>query len=93
MLDFDLRDTVAGQQIYEAGVLEGSLKSTLKEASDMVIEALIERFVKVSPEIQNAVNSVGDHKILKELHRYAIRSPKMEDFMEILSKVSPASNA
>ncbi len=80
-----MRDTVAGQQIYEAGVIE--------DARDMVLEALIERFVTVPAEIQASVNSVGKRETLKELHRYAIRSPKMEDFMEILSKVTPASNA
>ncbi len=89
MHDFDLRDTVAGQQIYEAGTLNG----LIEEARDMVIEVLIERFVKVSSEIQESINSVGDHKILKELHRYAIRSPKIEDFMEVLAKVLPISNA
>ncbi|MDM8515846.1 DUF2887 domain-containing protein [Desulfobacterales bacterium HSG16] len=84
MLDFDLRDTVAGQQILEEGILI--------QARDMVLEALIERFVNVPSEIQELVNSVGNRKALKELHRYAIRSPKMEDFRNILSKVSPASD-
>ncbi len=89
MLDFDLRDTVAGQQIYEAGVIEG----VIEDARDMVLEALIERFVTVPAEIRASVNSVGNRETLKELLRYAIRSPKMEDFMDILSKVSSASNA
>ncbi len=58
-----------------------------------MIEVLTERFMKVSSEIQESVNAVGDHKLLKELVRYAVRSPKIEDFMEVLSKVSPVSNA
>ncbi len=40
MLNFDLMDTVAGQQIYEEGML--------KSAREMVIEALTERFIIVS---------------------------------------------
>ena len=92
MLNFDLRDTVAGQQIFEAGIEEGILNGILTEARDMVIEVLTERFVAVPPEIQELVYSVGDHKILKELLRYAVRSPKMEDFRNILSKVSLVSN-
>ncbi len=83
MLDFDLRDTVAGQQIYDEAMQVG----ILKDARDMVIEALMERFVSVSPEIRESVYSVGDHEILKKLLKYAIRSPHMEDFGKILAKV------
>ncbi len=85
MLDFDLRDTVAGQQIFEEGAL--------MEARDMIIEVLTERFVAVPSEIQESVNSIGEHKILKGLIRHAVRSPKMEDFRKILSKVLPDLNA
>ena len=85
MLNFDLRDTVAGQQIFEEGILV--------DARIMVIEALTERFVAVPPEIQEAVNSVGKHEMLKELLRHAIRSPYVEDFKEILAKVVSASKA
>ncbi len=87
MLNFDLRDTVAGQQIFDAGHQEGILKN----ARVMVIEALTERFVTVPPEMKKALYSVGNNEVLKELHRHAIRSPYIEDFKEILAKVLVSS--
>ncbi len=86
MLDFDLRDTVAGQQIFDEGLQEG-----LKGVKDMVIEALTERFIAVPPEIKESVYSIGNQEMLKELLRHAIRSPHVEGFSEILSKVVSAS--
>ncbi len=59
----------------------------------MVIEALLERFAVVSPEIRESVYSVGDHKMLKKLLRHAIRGPHEEDFGKILTKVLSASKA
>ncbi len=87
MLNFDLMDTVAGKQIFEEGVEKGILKN----AKSMVIEALTERFVVVPSGLRESVYSVGHHKELKELLRYAIRSPHIEDFEKILSKVLSAS--
>ncbi|MCP4103983.1 MAG: DUF2887 domain-containing protein, partial [Desulfobacteraceae bacterium] len=87
MLNFDLADTVAGQQIFEEGIEKG----VMKDARDMVIEALTERFVAVPSGIRDEVYSVGQHKALKELHRYAIRSSDIEEFRKVLSKVSSAS--
>ncbi len=83
MLNFDLMDTVAGQQIYEEGVLN--------EARDVIIDVLTERFIIVSAEIKDAVYSAGDHDILKALRRYAIRSSDIEEFKKVLSKISSAS--
>ncbi len=111
MLNFDLRDTVAGQQIFDAGhqegwqegiqegvqkgiqegVQKGVQKGILKNARIMVIEALTERFASVPPEIKKALYSVGNHDMLKELLRHAIRSSHIEDFKEILAKVSASS--
>ncbi len=82
MLDFDLMDTVAGRQIFEEGVI--------KDARDMVIEVLTERFVIVPAEIRESVYSAGDHDMLKALIRYAVKSPDIEDFKKILSKALSA---
>ncbi|MCP4104011.1 MAG: hypothetical protein GY749_00500 [Desulfobacteraceae bacterium] len=79
MLNFDLMDTVAGQQIYEEGI------------KDMVIEALKERFVVIPSNIKDSVYSVEDHDALKALLRQAIRSPQIEDFEKVLSKMLSAS--
>ncbi len=87
MLNFDLADTVAGQQIFEEGIEKGIEKGI----RDMVIEALTERFVAVPSGIRDEVYSVAQHEALKELLRYAIRSSDIEEFRKILSKVSSAS--
>jgi hypothetical protein len=87
MLNFDLADTVAGQQIFEEGVETGFEKAI----REMVIEALAERFVAVPSAIKEAVYAVGQHDTLKSLLRYAIRSSDMEEFTKILSKVSSVS--
>ncbi|MCP4348510.1 MAG: DUF2887 domain-containing protein [Desulfobacterales bacterium] len=95
VLNFDLMDTVAGRQIFEEGVEKGVekgiKKGILEDARDMVIEALAERFVAIPVRLRKSVYSVGRHEDLKELHRYAIRSPQIEDFEKVLSKVLSAS--
>jgi hypothetical protein len=65
MLNFDLLDTVAGQQIFEEGVL--------KDARKMVLEALTERFVAVPDDIRDTVHSLGRHEVLKE-HEFLFRT-------------------
>jgi hypothetical protein len=87
VLNFDLADTVAGRQIFEEGIEKG----ILKEAREMVIEALTERFVAVPSDIKRLVSSLGKHDLLKELLRHAIRSSDIEAFRKVLSKVSSAS--
>ncbi len=91
MLNFDLADTVAGQQIFEEGIEKGIEEGIEKGIRDMVIEALTERFVAVPSGIRDEVYSVAQHEALKELLRYAIRSSDIEEFRKILSKVSSAS--
>jgi hypothetical protein len=87
VLNFDLMDTVAGKQIFEEGIEKG----ILKEARGMVIEALTERFAVIPPGLKKSVYSVGRHEELKQLLRCAIRSPHIEDFEKVLSKVLSAS--
>ncbi len=91
MLDFDLRDTVAGQEIFEEGIQEGIQEGIITEARASVIEALTERFVAIPPGIRESVYSVGDHEMLKTLLRHAIRGSHLEDFNKALSKVLSVS--
>ncbi len=83
MLNFDLLDTVAGQQIFEEGAL--------RDAREMVLEALTERFVAVPDDIRDTVHLVGRHEVLKELLRCAIRTPHIQDFGKVLLKISDGS--
>lgn len=85
VLNFDLMDTVAGQQIFEEGCL--------RTARENIIEALSERFVAVPAGIRDGVCSVEQRDMLKQLHRHAIRSSRIEDFEVVLSKVLSVSEA
>jgi hypothetical protein len=78
MLNFDLMDTVAGQQVYEKGLIE--------EAREMVLEALREKFGIVPSDMIQQVRTISLREHLKQLHRQAIRCPDLESFKEMLSK-------
>jgi hypothetical protein len=78
MLNFDLMDTVAGQQVYEKGLIE--------EAREMVLEALKEKFGIVPNDMIQQVHAISLREHLKELLRQAIRCPDLESFKEMLSK-------
>ncbi len=40
----------------------------------------------VVPAVRDSVYSVGRHEVLREILRYAIRSPHIENFKKVLSK-------
>ncbi len=90
-MNFDIMDTVAGRQVFEEGVEKGIEQGIEKGTRDMVIRALTERFVAVPAHIRDEVHSVKQHETLEELFRHAIRSPDIEEFKKVLSKVSSAS--
>ncbi|MCP4340336.1 MAG: hypothetical protein GY799_15940 [Desulfobulbaceae bacterium] len=73
------------------GKKEGLKEGRLKEARNMVIEVLAERFVAVPADIRNKVYSFEQHDALKDLLRYAIRSSDIDEFKTVLSKVLPVS--
>lgn len=83
MLNFDMMDTVAGQQIYEKGHWDG----LLEEARDMVTEALKERFEIVPSEMSALIFAIKQPPVLRNLFRQAMRCQDLESFKEILSKV------
>ena len=82
MLNFDLMETVAGQQLHEIGHQKG----LLEEAQEMVIEALNERFGIVANDMIQQIRSISLRDHLKPLHRQAIRCPDIDSFKEMLSK-------
>jgi hypothetical protein len=82
MLNFDLMDCVAGQQVYDMGHKKG----LIEEAREMVLEALKEKFGIVPTEMIEQVRVISLREHLKELHRQAIRCSDLESFKEMLSK-------
>jgi hypothetical protein len=82
MLNFDLMDTVAGQQLYEMGERNGELNTTRKA----VIEVLEERFGIVPSKMIDEVRAIARYELLDSLFRQAIRCADMNSFQEMLSK-------
>ncbi len=84
MMNFDLLDTRAGQDILEEGIQLGAVDN----ARIMVIEALEERFQIVPAKIVDRINSIGRRELLKGLLRQVIRSSDIDGFNEVLAKAT-----
>ncbi|HDN27608.1 MAG TPA: DUF2887 domain-containing protein [Thioploca sp.] len=83
MLNFDLMDTLAGQQIHDIGHQKG----LIEDAREMLLEVLEERFGIVPKDLIKQIRAISLRDHLKQLHRQAIRCPDMEGFKDMLSKV------
>ncbi len=83
-MNFDLRDTRAGQDIFEEGIQVGVIET----ARNNIIEALEERFQIVPADIIDKVNAIARREILKGLHRQAIRCSDMTGFNEVLARAT-----
>jgi predicted transposase YdaD len=86
MLNFDLMDSVAGQQVYDMGHQKGIQKGVIEDAREMVLEVLDERFGIIPGDMIQQVRVISLREHLKELHRQAIRCSDLESFKEMLSK-------
>ena len=82
MLNFDLMDTVAGQQLYQKGLIEG--------VREDILEALEERFGVVPNDMAKQIHTVSLRDNLRQLLRQAIRCPNIEGFKEMLLKAMPS---
>ncbi len=91
MLNFDLMDSVAGQQVYEMGHQKGIQKGLLETLQEDVLEVLDERFGIVPGDIIQQVHTISLREHLKQLLRQAIRCSDLESFKEMLSKALSSS--
>jgi hypothetical protein len=83
MLNFDLMDTVAGQQLHDMGLIE--------DAREMVLDALDVRFGIIPTDIIEQIRNISKREWLKSLHRQAILCSNLESFKEMLSNaLSPS---
>jgi len=90
MLNFDLMDSVAGQQVYDMGHQKGLEKGWLETLQEDVLEVLSERFQIIPGDLIEQVRAISLREHLKQLLRQAIRSPDIESFKEMLSKALPS---
>ena len=86
MLNFDLMDSVAGQQVYDMGHQKGVQKGLLETLQEDVLEVLDERFGIVPGDIIQQVRAISLREHLKQLLRQAIRCSDLESFKEMLLK-------
>ena len=91
MLNFDLMDTVAGQQLHDIGLQKGLQKGIIESAREDILEILEERFGIVSNDIIKQIQTISIRKSLKQLLRQAIRCPNIEEFEGMLLKAMPSS--
>jgi len=74
-------------EAYEEGFRAGIQQGLLEEAREMVIEALTERFVLVSPKLVAKIKSTLEKEVLKNLQRLAIRVSSLEKVKKSLKKL------
>jgi len=87
MLNFDLMDTVAGQQLHDMGHQKG----LIEEAREMLLDVLDVRFGIIPTDIIEQIRHISKREWLKSLHRQAILCSNLESFKEMLSNaLSPS---
>jgi hypothetical protein len=72
MLNFNLADTQAGQDLIQMGEEKG-----IKES---IIAALETKFGFITENLINQINQITDLRVLKYLHKEAIKIESLEGF-------------
>jgi hypothetical protein len=84
MLNFNLADTQAGQDLIQMGEKKGEeqgvKKGEINNAREMLLEALEVKFGIVSENIVEQIKQLENLRILKSLHRMAIQINDIETF-------------
>ena len=87
MLGIDLRDTLAGQQMWELAHQEGRQEGAIEEVYEMVLEVLSEKFGVISGDIIDRIKAITHRETLKTLLKQIRRCDDLEQFKEILAEV------
>ncbi len=75
----------------EEGLKKGIQQGMLQQAREMVQEALSERFGLFGGPIIEAIDSLDSHRLLKELHRLAIRAKDLDEFKAGMERLTGSS--
>ncbi|GAB6161580.1 hypothetical protein JCM12298_07390 [Desulfothermus naphthae] len=73
--------------LAEKWIEQGRMEGMILDAQEMVIEALIERFGFLKPELSVKIRGVANRDVLKNLLKLAIRVNSLEEFEEKLKQV------
>ncbi len=96
MLNFDLMETVAGQQVFEkgrqTGLLDGKqqgLRQGLQQGlQETLLEILEERFNRLTSQLVRQIQAIDQPVILKQLLKQVQRCQTFEEFQELLVKLA-----
>ena len=70
----------------EQGRMEGRMEGMIL-AQEMVMEALIERFGLLKPELSVKIRGIVNRDVLKTLHKLAIKVDSIQEFEEKLKQL------
>ncbi|GAB6163570.1 Rpn family recombination-promoting nuclease/putative transposase [Desulfothermus naphthae] len=82
----DIMPTLAEKWI-EQGERQGMIKGMVLDAQEMVLEALIERFGLIKPDLSVKIKGIVNREVLKNLHKLAIRVDSLSEFEEKLKQL------
>ncbi len=86
----DIMPTLAEKWIEQGrmeGRIEGRMEGMVLDAQEMVIEALIERFGLLKPDLSVKIRGVANRDVLKNLLKLAIRVESIQEFEEKLKQL------
>ena len=69
------------------GQKQGMIKGMVLEAQEMVLEALMERFGLIRPDLSVKIKGIVNREVLKSLLKLAIRVDSLSEFEEKLKQI------
>ncbi|GAB6163569.1 hypothetical protein JCM12298_27290 [Desulfothermus naphthae] len=69
------------------GEEQGMIKGMVLDAQEMVLEALIERFGLIKPDLSVKIKGIVNREVLKSLLKLAIRADSLSEFEEKLKQL------
>ena len=69
------------------GQKEGRMEGMILDAQEMVMDALIERFGLLKPELSVKIRGIANRDVLKTLHKLAIKVDSIQEFEEKLKQL------
>ena len=63
------------------------MEGMILDAQEMVIEALMERFGLIKPDLAVKIKGIVNREVLKSLHKLAIRVDSIQEFEEKLKQL------
>ncbi|MBF0498314.1 MAG: hypothetical protein HQK58_17350 [Deltaproteobacteria bacterium] len=99
MLNCDLSETVAGQELIqetlkkglELGIEKGIEKGKRENSQELILDVLTTRFGRVPRGVSGRIKQVDSQELLMELFRLAVTTDKLENFKTRLKEISDKS--